>query len=311
MYLPFVGTKGKPVMGLQPLDLQEWIEVGPSFAEQCNYKNQLLAHRYADVFAALAGTRLAQQEVLDLLLEHLIQRFPDIYRMTGAGKQASIHQASIHNVKSQQIWRVSEFAESPLDLAARLVQEDLCLMMPAETGLYELVAASVCFPLRWKLREKISQPMGQIHKNVPDYDKRLKTPVDKVFSKLRVGYPGLRFNWSVVDSPELHLTQEKHVSEFNPEITEDNIEQTLWLRVERQTLRRLPTSGGVLFTIRTYVYSMAAVMAVDGAAGELAKAIRLLSSNMQKYKNLLPFRVALLSYLDAKVLLSSGRVCAK
>ena len=37
--------------------------------------------------------------------------------------------------------------------------------------------------------------------------------------------------------------------------------------VERQTLRRLPRSGAVLFTIRTYVNTLAEVLAADERAG--------------------------------------------
>ncbi|MEL7227186.1 MAG: heme-dependent oxidative N-demethylase subunit alpha family protein, partial [Cyanobacteria bacterium J06576_12] len=102
------------------------------------------------------------------------------------------------------------------------------------------------------------------------------------------------------NSSELHLAEEKYATANEPDITKNNVEKRLWLRVERQTLRRLPVSGGVLFTIRTYVYPMVAVMAVSGAPGELAQAIRSLSPNMQKYKNLLPFRAALLKYLDSQ-----------
>ena len=223
MYLPFMGSKGKPVMGLQSLDLQDWIEIGPSFVDQCEYKAWLLAHRHKSVFSAIAGTQSAQQEVLDLLLAHLVQRFSKIYRVVGEGKDCCIH-----NVKSQQVWRIAEFAQSPLDLAARLVQEDLCLMMPSDdTGHYRLVAASVCFPLRLKLVDKMAQSIGRIHGDVPGYAKRLESPVDKVFSKLRVDYPGQRFNWSVVNSSELHLAEEKYATANEPDITKHYGEERL------------------------------------------------------------------------------------
>jgi len=36
------------------------------------------------------------------------------------------------------------------------------------------------------------------------------------------------------------------------DITSSNIEESLYFRRERQTLRKLPDSGDILFTIRTY-----------------------------------------------------------
>jgi dimethylamine monooxygenase subunit A len=44
------------------------------------------------------------------------------------------------------------------------------------------------------------------------------------------------------------------------EISRDNIEQALHFRRERQTLRKLPESGDILFTIRTYSETFAEVV---------------------------------------------------
>jgi hypothetical protein len=44
------------------------------------------------------------------------------------------------------------------------------------------------------------------------------------------------------------------------EITSSNIEQELYFRRERQTLRKLPVSGDILFTIRTYSDTFAQVV---------------------------------------------------
>ncbi|EDX85476.1 hypothetical protein S7335_3177 [Synechococcus sp. PCC 7335] len=303
MYLPFVGTKGRPAMGLRPLNIEDWIEIDKDFVSQLRYKAWLLAHRYEDVFVSSVESQAAQQECLDLLTEHLVQHFPDVYQIMGdrQAKGEAIAPSTITNIRTKQTWHFSDFSLVPLDLAARLVQEDLCLMLPTKAG-YQLAAASVCFPLRWKLKEKLSQPISQIHHRVPGYTNKLARPVNHVFDSLRKEYPGIRFNWSIVDSPELHLTQEKHATEFDPSITIENIEEKLWLRVERQTLRRLPISRGVLFTIRTYVYPLTQVIKSPEVARQLADAVRLLHPDMQKYKNLMPFRQALLAYLDSYAL---------
>lgn len=299
MYLPFVGTKGRSAMGLRPLDPKDWIEIDQDFVSQLGYKAWLLAHRYEDVFVSSVETQAAQQECLDLLTAHLVQHFPDIYQLSDRKPEGEmLAPSTIANIRTKQTWHCSDFSLDPLDLAARLVQEDLCLMLPTDAG-YQLAAASVCFPLRWKLKEKLSKPIAQIHQQVPGYPDKLARPVNHVFDSLREEYPGVRFNWSIVDSPELHLTQEKHVTDFDPSITIENIEEKLWLRVERQTLRRLPISRGILFTIRTYVYPLTQVVKNPEVAVQLAGAVRSLHPDMQKYKNLLPFRQALLTYLDS------------
>ena len=142
--------------------------------------------------------------------------------------------------------------------------------------------------------------MGQIHQSVPDYTRLLACPVDNVFSRLKEDFSGLRFNWNIVDSPALHLMQAKYTTLFNSDITAENAGRCLWLRVERQTIRRLPISGGILFTIRSFVYPLSQVVEVPDAAGQLAKAVQSLKREMQTYKNLVPFKTALLEYLEVK-----------
>ncbi len=317
MYLPFVKAKGQPTLGLQPLALADWIEIDQDFETQLAYKSKLLSAQYESVFSALPGSLAAQKETLDLLIAHLLRYFPATYRLLEKGERSG-KEKGVYSSRLQQAWRFSDFAAAPLELAARLVQEDFCIMLPGEktrekTGEegYWLAAAAVCFPLRWCLGQKLGQPLGLIHGKVPGYKGRLHRPVNSVFERLRVDFPGVRFNWSVVDSAELHLVESKHTdskhtesmhaAELDATITAENAGEKLWLRVERQTLRRLPLSGAVLFTIRSYVYPLAAVVEREAIAQQLSEAIQALAPDMQKYKNLLPFHQALLAYLSRRI----------
>jgi hypothetical protein len=84
----------------------------------------------------------------------------------------------------------------------------------------------------------------------------------------------------------------------NPAITPANAPDTVFLRVERQTLSVLERTGAVLFTIRTHVYPLRRVVAAPGAAARLAEAVREMPAEMRLYKSFAPFRDALLAYLD-------------
>lgn len=75
--------------------------------------------------------------------------------------------------------------------------------------------------------------------------------------------------------------------------------EQLWLRVERQTLRRLPRSGDVLFTIRTYVEPLGAALDAP-AAHALAARIREMPPATAQYKGIEPIRAPLLAYLDQR-----------
>ena len=74
----------------------------------------------------------------------------------------------------------------------------------------------------------------------------------------------------------------------------------MFLRVERQTLRRLPSTGAVLFGIRVHVYALERVIDRPGRAVALAEAVRALPAEVQHYKSLLPFKEPLLGWLGER-----------
>ncbi|MBE9127812.1 DUF3445 domain-containing protein [Coleofasciculus sp. LEGE 07092] len=275
-------------MSLKALDPKEWIEIDAHLSEQLAIKDQLLKTRHSEVFASLPGSEPSQQEVLDLLLNHLLEEFPQHYRR---------HTQSIENITTGQVWHIPDFESTPLDLAGRLVQEDLLLMQSTPKG-YCLAAASLCFPLRWRLREKLGRPLTQIHSPVPGYQEKLSHPVDNFFNRLKSNHPAWRLNWSIVDSPELFFPPEMAQKDWYAVINSQNAGEKLFLRIERQTLRRLIISSDILFTVRTYVYPLRVLEDNPIMALNLAEVIRQMPSDVQDYKNLLPIREALLRYLE-------------
>jgi hypothetical protein len=70
-----------------------------------------------------------------------------------------------------------------------------------------------------------------------------------------------------------------------------------FLRVERETLRRFPTTNCVLFTIRTYVASIPTVAGDVDVAGRLADAVASLPGDVQSYKDVVTSADALIERL--------------
>jgi dimethylamine monooxygenase subunit A len=287
-YRPFLEGPWRLAMGIKALDPAAWIEIDQSFVDQLAERRRLLAERPAEVLAALPESRAGQQELLELLLGHLPERFPEHYRRRGG---------LIENRATGERFDVEAFAGAPLELAGRLVQEDLCLMQRGEAG-YRLVAAALCFPAHWRLADKLGRPLEVIHAPVPGFGERLAAPVDRFFCNIQVERPVWRVNWSLVDTPTLFLPPE-HRGQAR-EVAAERAGEELWLRVERQTLRRLPGSRDVCFGIHTYVEPLAEAIESPEAAQALAARIREMPEPMARYKSILPIREALLAWLDAR-----------
>lgn len=69
-------------------------------------------------------------------------------------------------------------------------------------------------------------------------------------------------------------------------------------RSERQSLRRLPRTGGVVFTIRTYFVPVMEIAKEPYVPGRLASAVRSWGDDVARYKGRERYQDVLLEYLD-------------
>ena len=179
--------------------------------------------------------------------------------------------------------------------SGRLVQEDFCILLPAAST-YSLAAASLCFPSRWRLAEKLGHGLGAIHGPVPGYGERLEAAVDRFLGMLQPEKPVWRLNWFIHDDPSLFQPVRRPSAH---RIGAEDAGDHLWLRVERQTLRRLAASGAVIFTIRTHLTPLARAIRTEGDAADLAATIRGMPAIMRAYRQMEGFEAGLLGWLDA------------
>lgn len=262
MHQSFDGSARLFRIGIEPFDPAEWIDADQFLPLYLDEKARLLAERPADVFAAEPGTDEAQAEVLSLLAAHLPERFPDIYRR---------HGNTIEIMSSAS--RVALDAPlPPLRIAAGLVQEDLLLLRRGDTG-WRLVAGSLSFPSSWSLREKFGRPLHDIHAPVPGFggDSRNAQLIERMFDNARPETPMLRWNWSLYGDGRLFHpdSADPNALRFGPGERAENV----FLRVERQTLRKLPVSGDMLFTVRIFVDPLAELEKQPSAASIAAALI--------------------------------------
>jgi hypothetical protein len=275
----------------------ELVEIDDRYPDELTERRALLATSHAAVFAAVPGSEPARAEVLELLAPLLTRRYPEWFVQGGD---------TLHNRLTGESWNVAKPTHDPLEVAGRLVQEDLCVI--DTSGPSPILAAAVlCAPSRWLLAEKIGRPLAEVHGPVPLYAERLSAAVDRFMANLRPGKLVERQNWSILDGGALFQPSGHGVTAHDARVTARNATETLFLRVERQTLARLPRAGAVLFAIRVHSYRLDRVLSHAGVAATLAAAIRAVPENVAAYKSLYPFRAALLACLDSRAAVDRER----
>jgi hypothetical protein len=272
--IPYLPVEPKPWrlrMGLRPLDLDRWLEVDQLRALELAQKHVLLDNTDTRqrVLGWVDGEDGDAATLLELILAHLDKRHPGLVTPTSAG--------SLRDNSTGRLIDPDEL--HPIEAAARLVQEDLCLM--AKRGAdWVLGAACVCFPSRWSLLEKIGRNLAGIHGPVPGYESELAAPTQAFFDRLSPDRPVWRLNWTLLTDPVLY--QPDPSERAGRPISDPGTE--VWFRVERQTLRRI-SSMTIAFTIRTYVNSLGELLACHPEAGPaVASALSDLPPGVPEYK---------------------------
>lgn len=274
-------------LGIKTITPSEWIEVDRHYKNHLAEKRRLLTERHNEVFDALPESGAAQAECLDRLLDHVTRDHPGLIEVEGG---------CLRVCATGEVHERDAFADAPLDLAGRLVQEDLCLMAP-EGGTWRLIAASLCFPARWRLADKLGRPMSAIHAPVPGFNEQLARPVDRFFARVTPEQPYMRVNWSVIDDATLFQPTGHGRIGHDPTITPETIGDRLHIRVERQTFTALPRTGALVFGIKTVVDPIGVLAGYPDLATALRSTVATMPEDMRGYKSMVPFAEALDAYL--------------
>lgn len=197
----------------------------------------------------------------------------------------------------------------PLEAAASLVGEDLILLRQEADEPAVVCSAFVCFSFG-QLDCKLGKPLNAIHKPVPGFSKSLAKPLDRIFRQLSVdrGYwrHNMEFRWS---GDLLHPSLTSGRPEAKGQLDDlsrspqfrakEQAHEHLYLRVEYQTLRRLPATQHILFTVATHTDPLPALLRSNPkVAAALLARVESFSQSMCEYKGIAPeVRNGLVSYL--------------
>lgn len=234
---PWMAAHTLRLPGTYPIAPADWLQRDEAFAAQMAYRDRLIAECPDVVHAVTPGAQPAAVELLALVIEHLAA-------VSGYG----VEPGGVHRPDGVRV----PLDGPPLLVAGRLVQEDLCLMeKPDGADEHVLTAAVLCFPSNWTLSQKLGLPLTRIHRPVDVYDETLAKRVQRLFDRVRPEAPLVRANLIPYGHGELHNPR--------PEFDHRGAEAVHYVRVERQTILRLPATGATVFSIHVYQVPLAAI----------------------------------------------------
>lgn len=299
-YRPFrYGPKYNVTMGLRTMHWDDWIELDNHFLKFHDLKSRRILERGAKCCKTAPEAFDGACELLEELCDYLPQRYPSLFRKTEVG---------MDNLATGESFNIVErpLVEDPMQMAARFLQDDLAIMFEKSDGQYYLLAGAILLAGFWRLEDKFGMPLSEIHTSgdVPQFKEKLEKGMINFFKRVQPDKAVLRNNYFIQVDDELAWSSsiggedEDGIGWFTAE--KNKAIQNHWFRSERQSLRRLPRSGGVVFTIRTYFHPITEICEEPYVPGRLASAIRSWGEDVSKYKGKERYQDVLLQYLDLK-----------
>lgn len=173
----------------------------------------------------------------------------------------------------------------PLLDAARRVPDDLVLMERRGDD-WAVAALSLSAGSFFTADEALGRDLATLHGPVPGFADRFLVRVRRIFERLPADEILERRNWSVTAWRGLYAPEAAAARRRALARRPRRPGAGLFLRCERQTLRRLPRTGGILFTIRIHVTPLLALAADPEAVQVFARAWAAAPEDFRRYKGL-------------------------
>ncbi|KAM0218076.1 hypothetical protein ACHAQD_007012 [Fusarium lateritium] len=299
LYRPCRHGPNHVTMGIRKLDWNNWIEMDSNFLWYHDLKVSELekdidAHvQYVDN----AVTRDACFEVLEELTAYLTARYPKIFQLSDGILRNTLTDEAFNYPASNP--------KEAMATAAKLVQDDLVIMVEEEDGECHLDAGAVCLPGFWRLSERFRMSLDTLHieAKVPHYRAKLQKSMNRFFKGMLPEKAVVRNNFFIQLDDGLHWSHRMGDQSSNEVASWESANnkglaiEDLYFRSERQSLRRLPRSKALLFTIRTYFEPITAIAQEPHVPGRLAEAIDNWDDEHATYKGKHNWAGILLPYL--------------
>ncbi|KAK6336150.1 hypothetical protein TWF696_001716 [Orbilia brochopaga] len=283
-------------MSLSKMEPNWWLELESTYVARLAQRAALyekygrkIINRMEDTTGTVA---LACREVMEMALQFLAARYPMYFSL-------DVSTMTFENRILKRTFDVGESVD-PLMVVFQNVPEDFVVMAKWRKGMdcgdaegdgeregkYVFMAGILCSSLFWDMGTKIGKTVGQIHATVPDYPEKMSMSMDRYFTKLTTDKPIQRGSWDISVGEPLFIPagdpSKVHRERQDPDLKEED----LTLRVDWQTLRRLPLSNAIVFNFKALFTPLSEFADEPGVPALLEKVVREGHRGIIEYKGL-------------------------
>ncbi|AOF80482.1 hypothetical protein BSY238_2321 [Methyloversatilis sp. RAC08] len=241
----------------------------------------------------------AEWDTLELLMESMARDYPDLFVLNKDGERWHWVNKPLGIDQTFTFGDAATLPCPPFEYITRQTQGDFVIMDQRNSDLFA-DAGMITSQADWSLTFDVGMSFMEWHGPVPlAHELGVFERALKYLLMLQQGRPVRRLNWTMTINPRLDTAPETYPEwgQDRASVTPDNVGAKVHLRVELQTLFRLPRSNGMLFSIRGYLASMEELATYPRWAKRLNRVLGSLPNELAEYKGLVRYRQTTLDWL--------------
>lgn len=297
LHRPYLSSGALFQIGTRPMEPTEWLAIGPDHGSFLQEKRARLKANSLPFYRTTPGSLPAQIELRDRVVAHLLAQHADVFDIAD-GRLVDRLDGIAHELDSPGV--------EPLAMISQFLEEDFILLQQVD-GQDQITAASNAYSSSGRIVSSVGRSIPWAHKFVPTLNEQLGPRIDRVLGNIKVDAPVERFNWLLTPIANRLFPEDPHtanraaVGGINAALSDDpgRAGEILWIRVERQTLLRLPESGALAFSIYTYSDPLSSVSRDRESLEAMHRLIGSYSEERMNYAAMAPIRGPVLKWLES------------
>ncbi|GCE88902.1 DUF3445 domain-containing protein [Komagataeibacter diospyri] len=279
--------------------LRRTFDVDEHYVVECQEKARILSEDPKRCIV-LPHMQEAEWDFIELAMNSLSEDYPDLFHLSRDGMRWHWINRPLNIDQHFVFGDAGTLPYAPFEFMARQMQGDFTLQDQRDNDLW-MDGGMVTSQADWSLKFDLGMSFKQWHAPVPKagemgiFDRGLR-----FLLMLQHGMPVRRLNWTMTINPRLDTSPENFTiwGRDRTVVTDDNAKDLVHLRVELQTLFRLPRSNAILFAVRCYLLPLRDIALVHKWRIRLHRVLRDLDPALSAYKGLDLYRAHAVHYLS-------------
>ena len=249
---------------------------------------------------SLPHMTLAGWDLLELIMVEKAKDYPDLFELHRAGDRWHWINKPLGIEQKFTFLDETTLPCGPMEYITRQAQGDFALLDHRDDNLW-MDAGMVTTQADWSLDFDIGMNFYEWHAPVPKaHELGVFQRALKFLLNLQQGAPVRRLNWTMTVNPLLDTSPENYHKwgVQKTSVTSENVGSKYHLRVELQTLFRLPRSNALAFPIRCYLIRLEDLVTVPKWGRRLHRVLRDLPEELATYKGFIRNRPMIVGYLS-------------